>query len=204
MQIRTLALYGLMAAALAGCSGAGGVPTPDPNLNARDKEFLSLAPRAEIGSEYQRYVVDDPTGAQAGTITIDSDKNFLYYSMPNHKAIRYGVATGSEAAGWKGEAHIGKLAEWPGWMPPADMLERWPHLRPTAEAGGLPGGPDNPLARAPCISTRAARTRFTASTAPTSRTRSATMCRRAASACAIWTPSTSTTACKIGTKVVVL
>jgi lipoprotein-anchoring transpeptidase ErfK/SrfK len=145
MQIRTLALFGLMAAALAGCSGAGGVPTPDPNLNARDKEFLSLAPRAEIGSEYQRYIVEDPTGAQPGTITIDSDKNFLYYSMPNHKAIRYGVATGSEAAGWKGEAHIGKLAEWPGWMPPADMLERWPHLRPTAEAGGLPGGPDNPL-----------------------------------------------------------
>jgi lipoprotein-anchoring transpeptidase ErfK/SrfK len=30
-------------------------------------------------------------------------------------------------------------------MPPADMLERWPHLKPTAAAGGLPGGPDNPL-----------------------------------------------------------
>ena len=25
------------------------------------------------------------------------------------------------------------------------MLERWPHLKPTAAAGGLPGGPDNPL-----------------------------------------------------------
>jgi lipoprotein-anchoring transpeptidase ErfK/SrfK len=145
MQIRTLVVFGLMATALAGCNGAGGVQTPDPTLNARDKEFLSLAPRADIGSEYQRYIVDDPTGAQPGTITIDSEKNFLYYSLPNHKAIRYGVATGSEAAGWKGEAHIGKLAEWPGWMPPADMLERWPHLRPTAEAGGLPGGPDNPL-----------------------------------------------------------
>ena len=30
-------------------------------------------------------------------------------------------------------------------MPPADMLKRWPHLAPTARAGGLPGGPDNPL-----------------------------------------------------------
>jgi lipoprotein-anchoring transpeptidase ErfK/SrfK len=25
------------------------------------------------------------------------------------------------------------------------MLERWPHLKPTGAAGGLPGGPDNPL-----------------------------------------------------------
>ena len=25
------------------------------------------------------------------------------------------------------------------------MLERWPHLKPTAAAGGIPGGADNPL-----------------------------------------------------------
>jgi lipoprotein-anchoring transpeptidase ErfK/SrfK len=30
-------------------------------------------------------------------------------------------------------------------MPPADMVQRWPDLRPTADAGGLSGGPDNPL-----------------------------------------------------------
>ncbi|MCW2317543.1 L,D-transpeptidase catalytic domain [Rhodoblastus acidophilus] len=145
MNFRILAVYGLMAAALAGCNGVGGVRTPDPTLNSRDKEFLSLAPNTNVGGEYERFIVDDPTGAAPGTITIDSSKNFLYFSMPNKKAIRYGVATGSEAAGWRGEARVGKLAEWPGWMPPADMLERWPHLRPTAEAGGLPGGPDNPL-----------------------------------------------------------
>ena len=40
---------------------------------------------------------------------------------------------------------MGRKAEWPHWMPPADMLLRWPHLKPTAAAGGLSGGPDNPL-----------------------------------------------------------
>ena len=30
-------------------------------------------------------------------------------------------------------------------MPPAEMVQRWPHLRPTLAAGGLGGGPDNPL-----------------------------------------------------------
>jgi lipoprotein-anchoring transpeptidase ErfK/SrfK len=119
--------------------------TPDPTLSSKDREFLSLAPQAEVSGEYGRYIVDDPTGATPGTITVDTFKNFLYFSLPNKKAIRYGVSTGREAAGWAGEATVGKMAEWPRWMPPADMLERWPHLKPTAEAGGLPGGPDNPL-----------------------------------------------------------
>ena len=142
MNFRTKACIALLAAALAGCNMTG---TPDPTLNAKDKEFLSLVSKGDVGGEYGRFIVDDPTGAAPGTITIDTFKNFLYYSMPNKKAIRYGVATGNEAAGWSGEATVGKMAEWPHWMPPADMLERWPHLKPTAAAGGLPGGPDNPL-----------------------------------------------------------
>jgi lipoprotein-anchoring transpeptidase ErfK/SrfK len=142
MNFKTLTTIGLIAAGLAGCNMAS---TPDPSLNAKDREFLSLAPKAEVAGEYGRYIVDDPTGAVPGTITVDTFKNFLYFSLPNKKAIRYGVSTGREAAGWTGEATVGKMAEWPRWMPPADMLERWPHLKPTADAGGLPGGPDNPL-----------------------------------------------------------
>ena len=92
-----------------------------------------------------RYQVEDPTGEAPGTIVVDTHRHFLYFVQPNKKAIRYGVATGSEAAGWSGVAMIGRKAEWPHWMPPADMLQRWPHLKPTAAAGGLSGGPDNPL-----------------------------------------------------------
>ena len=144
MNFRTKAGIAMLTLALGGCHAAG-TGTPDPVLSAKDQEFLSLAPRGDAGGEFGRYMVDDPTGAAPGTITIDTRQNFLYFSLPNKKAIRYGVATGNEAAGWTGEATVGKMAEWPHWMPPADMLERWPHLRPTAEAGGLPGGPDNPL-----------------------------------------------------------
>jgi len=142
MKLKNLATMAICAAMLAGCNLT---KTPDPSLSTKDREFLSLAPNANVGVDYDRYMVEDPTGAAPGTITIDTQKNFLYYSMPNKKAVRYGVATGSEAAGWHGEAVVGRMAEWPHWMPPADMLERWPHLKPTAEAGGLPGGPDNPL-----------------------------------------------------------
>ena len=118
---------------------------PDPSMSAKDAEYIALVPKFDVGVNYERYMIDDPTGEAPGTITVDTKQNFLYYSLPNRKAVRYGVATGKEAFGWTGRAEVKRMAEWPHWMPPADMLERWPHLKPTAAAGGLPGGADNPL-----------------------------------------------------------
>ena len=74
---------------------------------------------------------------------IDTKEKFLYLVLPNKKAIRYGVATGEEAYGWTGEAVVQRKAEWPRWTPPAEMIKRWPHLKPVA--GGMNGGPENPL-----------------------------------------------------------
>lgn len=102
-------------------------------------------PKAEVEINDYRYLIDDPTGEAPGTVVVDTKNNYLYLVQPNHKAIRYGVATGAEAYGWTGTATVGRKAEWPRWMPPPDMLKRWPYLQPTAAAGGLPGGPDNPL-----------------------------------------------------------
>ena len=132
----------IFAASLAGCQY---VSVPDPSISAHDAELMALAPKAELDLVYARYQIDDPTGAESGTITIDTRDNFLYFSMPGKKAIRYGVATGREAYGWTGEATIQRKAEWPSWLPPADMMERWPHLAWIGKQGGLPGGPDNPL-----------------------------------------------------------
>jgi lipoprotein-anchoring transpeptidase ErfK/SrfK len=133
-----------VALSLAGCV-ADGVPTPDPTMSSRDSEYLALAPQADIPSQYRRYQVDYDTTEKPGTIVVDTRNMFLYYVLPGKKAIRYGIAAGSEAAGWTGVATIGRKEEWPHWMPPSDMLKRWPHLQPTADAGGLPGGPENPL-----------------------------------------------------------
>mgnify|MGYP005810948885 CR=1 FL=1 len=118
---------------------------PDPSLSSRDQEYMSLVPHFDLDPAYKRYLMEDPTGEPPGTVIVDTKDKFLYYVLPNKKAIRYGVAVGAEAYGWTGTAMIGRMAEWPHWMPPADMLARWPHLKPTADAGGLPGGPDNPL-----------------------------------------------------------
>ena len=118
---------------------------PDPSLSTRDTEFMARAPQFDVDPNYHRYEMTDPTGEQPGTIVVDTRENFLYFVLPNKRAIRYGVATGSEAHGWTGTATVKRKAEWPRWMPPADMLVRWPHLKPTAAAGGMNGGPENPL-----------------------------------------------------------
>jgi lipoprotein-anchoring transpeptidase ErfK/SrfK len=87
-----------------------------------------------------RTLVDDPTGEQAGTITIDTKNLYLYLSLADGHAMRYDVGVGREGFAWSGRAHIGRRAEWPTWTPPAEMLKRRPDLPKFME-----GGIDNPL-----------------------------------------------------------
>jgi len=141
MNFRSTALLSGIAALLGGCYST----VPDPAVSKKDADFLALVPKAQVGMQFERYRVDDPTGEAPGTIVVDTRDKYLYFVEPGRKAIRYGVSTGQEAYGWTGTARVGRKAEWPHWMPPPDMLQRWPHLMPTARAGGLPGGPDNPL-----------------------------------------------------------
>jgi lipoprotein-anchoring transpeptidase ErfK/SrfK len=81
-------------------------------------------------------VVDDPTHASTGTITIDTKDRYLYLSMEGGKAMRYSVGVGREGFGWNGRARIGRRAEWPSWTPPAAMRLRRPDL-PRVMEGGL-------------------------------------------------------------------
>lgn len=123
-------------AMMAGCTYKS---VPDPAVSARDAEWMAQMPKADVGLEFERYVVDDPTGEAPGTIVVDQKKKLLYYVQPEGKAIRYGVAVGDEAYGWTGEATMQRKAEWPNWNPPAEMVKRWPHVRP------VQGGPNNPM-----------------------------------------------------------
>jgi lipoprotein-anchoring transpeptidase ErfK/SrfK len=141
MILRSIILVAF-AAVLAGCNFKG---VPDPALSPRDAQFMAKVPNVELDLGYERYEIADSTGEAPGTIVVDTKMNYLYFVLPNKRAIRYGVATGSEAFGWTGTATVKRKAEWPRWMPPAEMVQRWPHLRPTLAAGGLGGGPDNPL-----------------------------------------------------------
>ena len=71
----------------------------------------------------------------AGTIVIDTPNTYLYLVLGNGKALRYGIGVGREGFTWSGSERISRLAEWPDWNPPEQMIERQPYL-PRFMAGG--------------------------------------------------------------------
>jgi lipoprotein-anchoring transpeptidase ErfK/SrfK len=136
MRLSRLLVLAATLMALAGCTFQG---VPEPQVSARDTEFMAQVPKAQEEPRYARYIVEDPTGEAPGTIVVDTKNRFLYYVQDGKKAIRYGVAVGDEAYGFTGTTHIARKAEWPDWNPPAEMKARWPHVQFTK------GGPNNPL-----------------------------------------------------------
>jgi lipoprotein-anchoring transpeptidase ErfK/SrfK len=92
---------------------------------------------------YQAQIVAFPTAEAPGTIIVDTQNKFLYFTLKNQLAVRYGVGVGKEGFGWSGVVRVGAKQEWPSWTPPAEMIQRRPEL--VEYAGGMPGGPTNPL-----------------------------------------------------------
>ena len=132
----------LLALALGGCMQATLEPASEANFNARDKKLLADAPyaKATIPEAYRRHIVDYHRSEAPGSIVIDSDARYLFFVLPEKKAIRYGVTVGEEALSWYGIAKVGRKEEWPSWVPTEEIKQR---------IGNLPnfvaGGPANPL-----------------------------------------------------------
>jgi len=127
---------------LGGCMQATLSPTSDASMTMRDRQLLAHPPyaQASIPEQYQRHIVDFQRRERPGTILVDTDSRYLYFVLPGGKAIRYGVAVGEEAMAWSGVASVGKLAEWPDWVPTAEIQAR---LGPYPSR--VAGGPANPL-----------------------------------------------------------
>ena len=132
-------LLGLM---LGGCMQATLEPANQANFTPRDRQLLANAPyaRVAIPQAYQRHVVDYHRSEAPGSIVVDSDSRYLYYVLPNRKAIRYGVTVGEDALAFWGVARVGRKEEWPAWVPTADIKRRIPNLPNRVE-----GGAHNPL-----------------------------------------------------------
>jgi lipoprotein-anchoring transpeptidase ErfK/SrfK len=94
----------------------------------------------QLPAIYQRQVVFYRTVEPAGTIIVDTTDRHLYLIQGNSRAIRYGIGVGREGFQWEGLQRIVRKAEWPDWVPPAEMIERQPYL-----PRFMAGGPGNPL-----------------------------------------------------------
>ena len=137
-----LLLVGLLGLLLGGCMQATLAPSSTASLTPRDRQLLAHPPyaAASIPETYLRHIVDYGRRERPGTIVVDTDARFLYYVQPGGKAIRYGVAVGEEALAWSGVATVGRMAEWPDWIPTPEIQAR---LGPYPSR--VPGGPANPL-----------------------------------------------------------
>jgi len=124
---------GLGALSLAGCmttdDGRGEWqalygPVADPKFP------IPAADISKVDTKYLRRRVKYDTKEAPGTIIVDPGNYFVYRIEGDGEATRYGANVGRQGFLWHGDAYVGRKAEWPIWTP-------W--------AGGMPGGPKNPL-----------------------------------------------------------
>ena len=94
----------------------------------------------ELPAPLQGQIVSYPSSEPAGTIIIDTAHTFLYLTLGDGKAMRYGIGVGRQGFTWSGVATISRKSEWPDWIPPAEMIARQPYL-----PRWVGGGPGNPL-----------------------------------------------------------
>ena len=120
------------AAVLAGLALSAG--TAPAFANALDSQLQPVA------SAIPRETVSFYGNEAPGTIIVRTGERRLYYVLPDHQALRYGVGVGRPGFTWSGASHIAYKREWPDWTPPAQMLRRRPDLPRHME-----GGIDNPL-----------------------------------------------------------
>jgi lipoprotein-anchoring transpeptidase ErfK/SrfK len=92
-------------------------------------------PAKELPPQFRRQAVDYPTTEPPGTIIIDTPHTYLFLTLGNGKAMRYGIGVGREGFTWSGTERISRMKEWPDWFPPKEMIERQPYL-PRFMAGG--------------------------------------------------------------------
>jgi lipoprotein-anchoring transpeptidase ErfK/SrfK len=116
-------------------SGAAPVPSPAAVAALPPEDQPEIGEPKELPPQFQRQLVDYTTKEPAGTIVIDTANTFLYLVLGDGKALRYGIGVGREGFTWTGAERVSRMAQWPDWHPPAEMIERQPYL-PRFMAGG--------------------------------------------------------------------
>ena len=103
--------------------GAAGDPYAQPSISPIPRETVAF------DADYA-----------PGTIVVSTEERRLYYVLPDHQALKYGIGVGRPGFAWSGVKTVTAKREWPDWTPPPDMLKRRPDLPRHME-----GGIENPL-----------------------------------------------------------
>jgi lipoprotein-anchoring transpeptidase ErfK/SrfK len=106
----------------------------------RDQSPNDTQDEIALPAELRRQMVSYPTQEAPGTVVIDTPHTYLYYVLGGGRAIRYAIGVGREGFTWSGVQKVSRKAEWPDWVPPAEMIKRQEYL-----PRWVAGGPGNPL-----------------------------------------------------------
>jgi lipoprotein-anchoring transpeptidase ErfK/SrfK len=123
---------------LAGCAGGGYGYMRDSGYSIRPVD-LTTVDRDLLRQEVAWHGREKP-----GTIVVNISQRRLYLVQQGGRALRYGIGVArTSAANFRGDAVIGRKEKWPRWTPTANMMAAIPLYR--SYAGGMKGGPGNPL-----------------------------------------------------------
>lgn len=109
-----------------------------------DEQFpIPAVDLSKIDPIFLRKFGEYETNERPGTVIVDTAKRVLFLTLPEGKAIRYGIGIGRDGFAWSGRAIINHKKAWPTWTPPAEMIEREPELEEWRN--GMPPSLENPL-----------------------------------------------------------
>jgi lipoprotein-anchoring transpeptidase ErfK/SrfK len=126
------------------CLNRRGFITATAAAFATGPAFAAAKKPYQIPDNHRARIVKIRGGFAPDEIHVDPKKFALYWTLPDDKAIRYPVAIGLPGQYYDGAFTIGRKAEWPSWTPTKRMVARNPEYF-AKFAGGVPGGPENPL-----------------------------------------------------------
>ncbi|HEX2020992.1 MAG TPA: L,D-transpeptidase [Aurantimonas sp.] len=155
-------LLGLSTLALSGCVSASprtqmvapapvAPPPPPPrpmmyDAMPNEQFFVPAVDVSKVDEAFWRTEVPNTTNEPPGTLVVDTDKKYLYFTQADGSAMRYGIGVGREGFSWSGRARVQYKRKWPRWTPPDEMVARQPELEPYSIAnGGMDPGLENPL-----------------------------------------------------------
>lgn len=91
--------------------------------------------RPYIAPEAPKIVAFDST-FEPNSIVIDTAGRKLYYVLSDSEAYAYPISVGRQGFTWTGTEVISRVADWPDWHPPKEMIARDPKL-PDKMYGGI-------------------------------------------------------------------
>ena len=110
----------------------------DPDITSRlpTDDRPETGPRKELPPQFRRTHGRATARASRPARSSSTPQNtYLYLILGDGKAMRYGIGVGREGFTWAGAERVTRMAEWPDWHPPSEMIERQPYL-PRFMAGG--------------------------------------------------------------------